>query len=419
VAELAVWLGGRHVANLREVRGAMTLLHTAEARPLGAPRLSMSMPVSRLRYRDNQARPFIQGLLPEGEARRMIAYDLGLSEADDFGLIEALGKDCAGALVVQPVTDDPPPASAPAGLEVLDDVAVADRLRALPTNPLGVDGMIRVSLPGMQPKLLLARDRAGQWALPLGGAVSTHILKPRHPHLPDAVANEALCMRIAHHSGVASATTDIAVFDGIETLVSTRFDRRVNTDGGVTRVHQEDACQALSILTRHPQMKYEGTGGPTLASIAGLLDQWADPGAVDDLVVQVAFNAIVGNADYHGKNVSFVLGDDAVRLAPLYDAMSTVCYDGLNTFAKVDQSLGLRVAGKRDINEVRMHDIVLEAEGWGLPRKRSVPILERLLERLPEAVTTAADELSRTPAALVRGLRARVQVARDELGAGA
>jgi serine/threonine-protein kinase HipA len=39
---------------------------------------------------------FFEGLLPEGEARRMIAYDYSLDERDTFGLLVALGRDCAG-----------------------------------------------------------------------------------------------------------------------------------------------------------------------------------------------------------------------------------------------------------------------------------------------------------------------------------
>jgi len=306
--------------------------------------------------------------------------------------------------------------AAPGSLEPLDERAVADRLRALPTNPLGVDGFVRVSLPGMQPKLVLALDGANGWALPVGGAVSTHILKPHHRYLRDAVANEAFCLRTAHHAKVAAATTDIMVFDGIETLVSTRFDRHIQADGRVTRVHQEDACQALSILTRHPQMKYEGTGGPALVAIAGLLEQWGDPGAADALVVQVALNAIFGNADYHAKNVSFVLdADGAVRLAPLYDVMSTVYYDGEAVFPKLDQSLGLRVAGRIAINDVGMLDVIAEAARWGVARRRSSPLLVDLVDRLPEALTTAGADLPRTPVALVHGLAARVRRARTEL----
>lgn len=65
-----------------------------------------------------------------------------------------------------------------------------------------------------------------------------------------------------------AAATEFTAFEDQVALVVTRYDRRRAADGTITRVHQEDMCQALSV---YPWRKYEASGGPTAARIAGLL----------------------------------------------------------------------------------------------------------------------------------------------------
>jgi serine/threonine-protein kinase HipA len=66
------------------------------------------MPLAHQRYPPGVTRSFLDGLLPEGESRSASA-NVGVYRDDTFGLIRALGRDCAGALVIQP-SDDPAPA---------------------------------------------------------------------------------------------------------------------------------------------------------------------------------------------------------------------------------------------------------------------------------------------------------------------
>lgn len=46
-----------------------------------------TLEVWRQRYPDSVVHPYFNSLLPEGEVRRMIAYDLGVDDADTFGLL--------------------------------------------------------------------------------------------------------------------------------------------------------------------------------------------------------------------------------------------------------------------------------------------------------------------------------------------
>jgi serine/threonine protein kinase HipA of HipAB toxin-antitoxin module len=51
-------------------------------------------------------------------------------------------------------------------------------------------------------------------------------------------------------------------------LIVERFDRLWTEDQRLLRLPQEDSCQALSV---HPNLKYEGDGGPGITDILKLL----------------------------------------------------------------------------------------------------------------------------------------------------
>ena len=416
--DLDVWLNGNRVAVVSERRRQMTMVYTGAAGDEGIPLVSVSMPVGTGRFGDRVVRPFFSGLLPEGDARAMIAYNFGLDVADDMGMLAALGRDCAGALEVLPAGDVPAQvASDTVGGLVVDDAEIGRRLGRLPVQPLGIDRDIRVSLAGMQPKLLLSRQADGRWSLPSGGAASTHILKPAHSYLPGSVANEAFCMALAATAGLPAAVTTRAIFAGIEVLVSERYDRIAGDDGRVLRVHQEDACQGLSVLTRVPERKYEEFGGPSLLRVARLLDRWGGLEAKTALLGQVAFHCLVGNADAHGKNVSLVHNrDGTVSLAPLYDVMSTVYYTA--TGLHMSQTLGLFVNGKRHVDEVTSDDLVAEAGRWGVRDRHARGVLRDLLERIPGALEQVAGEVGDVPDNLVDLVASRVDKAQGEMLAG-
>lgn len=389
MSTLAVWMYGERIGDLSLERERLAFAYTAEIATSrgGSPVLSVGMPARPRPYRGGPVRAFFDGLLPEGEARRMIAYDLGLADDDVFALLAALGRDCAGALVIAPAGASPPSAGAP---ESIDDVGIAERLRRLHVEPLGVDERVRLSLAGVQEKLLLVRadDR---WCLPVDGAPSTHILKRQHALLPDTVANEGFCMRLAAHAGLPVAAVFTASFDGVDVLCVERYDRvEEPASGGVIRVHQEDICQALGLP---PQRKYEEAGGPTLRDAALLLGRWSvDPGARDHLLDLTVLNVAIGNADAHGKNLSLLhLPSGRVELAPAYDLMSTTHYP------QVSSTPGMLIGGVRDIAAVTLPDILDEAGDWGLSATAARERARALLKRLPEAATRAAAEITPPP----------------------
>lgn len=311
-------------------------------------RLSASLPLREERFKPSESAPFFEGLLPEGAVRATIAGKLGFSEANGFGLLAALGADCAGAVMVLP--RDQPPRSPKAEALPLGEKQVGELLRDLPRDPLGIDvdpEGVRLSLGGVQDKLILVRLPTGDFAQPLGGTPSNCLLKPEHERFEGLAVNEAFCMRVAAAGGNEVAVTELLELDGIRCLYSERFDRTVDADGTTVRLHQEDMCQALGLL---PTQKYEVEGGPSVASVIALLRRQANPRIALDVnafVRAVLTGFLLGNSDAHGKNFS-LLYDPAtgVRLAPLYDVVSTAVYDDLTP------RLAMAIGGEDDPSHV-------------------------------------------------------------------
>lgn len=264
--------------------------------------------------------------------RRAIAERFRLSEEDGFGLLDALGADCAGAVVLLPEGEHPGGAQS-AQVRALSEEELIDLVDELPRRPLGVDvdpGDVRLSLGGIQDKLVLVRLSSGKFGQPLNGAPSTCLLKPDYGRYEDLAVNEAFCMRAAAHAGVDVAESQLVQVGSTSCLCVGRFDRVEDDDGQVHRLHQEDMCQALGVL---PGAKYEANGGPSVAQIVALLRGPNNARAALDVnrfLKAVLLNFLLGNSDAHGKNFALLYDDSgSLRLAPLYDVVSTVVYPEL------------------------------------------------------------------------------------------
>src|ERR1700735_2973854 len=101
----------------------------------------------------------------------------------------------------------------------------------------------------------------------------------------------------------------------------------------------------------------------------------------------------VGNADAHAKNFSVLHEPDSsiIKLAPLYDVMSTVALELTDNTGRpllADTHLGQRVGGKTDIWNVAAADIVQEAVTWGIRRQTAATVVSDTIEQAIAASQT-------------------------------
>jgi serine/threonine-protein kinase HipA len=294
--------------------------------------ISLSLPISEEPFTPAQTRPFFEALLPEDAVRERVASQLKLARSDSYGLLSALGRDCAGALQIleaKRMSETP-------SVRWLDTDELDVLIEELPRHPLGIDvrdERLRLSLAGVQNKAVLLRDEKGVFGKPLDGMPSTHILKPEPlgDEYPGLASNGYFCMRLAARCGLSAAKVELTNVAGRPCLVVERFDRE-RSSFPPTRVHQEDLCQALGLT---PDFKYQQEGWrlPSYAALAGLLDEHSPSPGLDRLAgAQAAvFHYLVGNADAHAKDISLIHSGDGVHLAPLYDVLCTAVYPELDT----------------------------------------------------------------------------------------
>lgn len=344
---------------------------------LNTPLLSCSLPTLTGK---RDAWEFVTGLLPEGQHRQEMAARAGVTTIDLLGMLHRFGRDVAGAVVVS--AEDPPLRDA--ALKPYTTETLADAVRELDDHPLVLYDDSELSVAGLQDKMLLVADGL-QWARPIHGYPSTHILKVDDRTRRGLVRAEHACLALARQAGLSAADSQLLTVDDTECIVVSRFDRGTDVDGRVHRLHQEDACQALGIDpdSNQRKAKYEAFGGPGLADIADLLDRWADdgPAELDALLGQVVFTVAIGNADAHGKNVAPLHSKPGcITLAPLYDTVPTMLWPRLRTQA------AMTINGKTDLRTIDLDDIAAEAQLWTLKptsaRAQAVTVAERLLEAL-------------------------------------
>ncbi len=393
---LVPWLYGTPVAVLtRGPEFRIRLEWRAEAIDrwgLGSPVLSVGLPIgSPVSPRDMRGLDFLKNMLPEGPALERMAAMAGVRPVDTYGILRAFGRDCAGAIMVLP-DGEQPGGNSGSGYTPITPTELRQVLNALDATPLAAapDRGFRPSLPGLQRKALLGRAADAIWQLPRGDAPSTWILKPDGPHR--MAANEATCLWLAAACGLEAADAELLDVAGLAVLAVRRYDRRDIAAGGIPdRVHQEDGCQAAAMP---PALKYEEQGGPSLRDFVGLLRNFGDLRDVSTLLRRTTFNMAVGNADAHAKNFSVLHDPDvpAIRLAPMYDLLSTIALELTGTSGqpmRADTHLGQRVGGQADIRNVTAASLIDEAASWGIRRRAAAAIVTETLERILTAIPAA------------------------------
>lgn len=344
MAALEVYLNDQHVGRLCKEGGLLSFrydemyLHAAHALPLSR-HLPFPAGQRSQTFGDQASRAFFENLLPEGDVRSQVAKSLGVSRENTFGLLAALGGDCAGAVSLLPSGQQP---STRGQYRPISEKDLGKDLDELPSHPfLADEDGIRLSLAGAQNKLPIHYD-GRTFSIPEGDAPSTHIIKTPIKNLENTIVNEAFCMNLAARLGLNVPKAGVIEFDDKIFFLVERYDRKKGADGQILRLHQEDFCQALGVP---PAEKYEKEGGPGFAVCFKLLREWSSEPLpdVEALLQWALFNVLIGNADAHGKNISFLYADGQIRLAPFYDLISTAVYE-----RQVNNKFAMKFGGEKD-----------------------------------------------------------------------
>jgi serine/threonine-protein kinase HipA len=402
---LDVYLHDEFVGHLIQDDGGQTVFEYAQTwlDRSGATPLSVSLPLRKERFSRNECRGFFAGILPDESKREIIARNLGISARNDFAMLERIGGECAGAVTFIPA-GQPLPAR-DYHYRTISQKQLADIFKELPKRPLlaGEEG-VRLSLAGAQDKIAV-RIEGDEISLPLGGAPSTHILKPSIERFLGVVFNEAFTMQLAAAAGLPAAKVEVGIAEQIEYLSVERYDRTHIKSGNLTtldRLHQEDFCQALNIV---PEMKYQKEGGPSLKQCFALVRDVSSAPVVDlaRLLDFVTYNYLIGNNDAHGKNFSLLYhgagtANQQIRLAPLYDAISTVYYPELSN------EMAMKIGDEDRAERVAPRDFDKLAEQAGLAK----PLVRRRVPDLAQTIVNTTGkvhlnhEVAQKVAALIR-----------------
>lgn len=382
--DLAVWLHRQRVGTLYLTDGRMTFRYTDAALASSqVPALSISLPKRAEPFNDFEARPYFAGLLPEGRLRDLIGARLQVSRQNEFGLLREIGGECAGAVSI---TAGEPPRNSPSETRWLDEEELEAVIDEIPRRPMmaGVDGL-RLSLAGAQDKLPVVFD-GWKVGLPMHGSPSTHILKSPIAGVSGSVINEAFCMSLAKATGYSVA--DVAVFQAgrHEVLLVERYDR-LSRGGVPSRLHQEDFCQALGVVSN---LKYQSEGGPGFKEAFGLIRTATSPSVINllNLLDYAIFNTLVGNHDAHGKNYSLLyLEGGQPSLAPLYDVLCTVIYPDLTP------KMAMKIGGKYRFTELHDKHWYRFAEEVGMSKAQ---VRHRVIETANQ-LPNKARELAQSP----------------------
>ncbi len=304
-----------------------TFLFTYADGVAAADAVSLTMPVVRDPY-DSMTivHPVFEMNLPEGSLLEQLTLRFAKTtpNLDSLSLLGIVGRAQLGRLRY---------ASAGSSPVTVPEQNIEELLSYEGAHDLFHDLLERYAIhsgiSGVQPKVLVRasakRPRRSMAHFTDRGA--THIVKSFDDRdYPELAANEYFCMRAAAHAGIGTAKVELS--RNRRVLVVERFDRK---DDG-TYLGLEDFC-VLSGMRAHG--RYDGSYERLAMRIRDFVSPSHQREALDELFSIIAISCAVENGDAHLKNFAVLYEDaeQAVRLAPAYDIVSTTPYQPKDVLA--------------------------------------------------------------------------------------
>lgn len=335
--------------------------------------VSVSMPLRAESYASGALLPVFEMNRPEGyllyKIEEAFAKAGGL---DDMRLLDIVGGQQIGRLSYARPDERREIKSRQIGLTEI--------LKRQPTSELFdflVATYFESGISGVQPKVLVPDgDRAGT-ALDRETVIHADlIVKAGGAEFPHLTQNEFMCMTAARAAGIDTPRFWLSDDGGL--FVVERFDLK---DGEVLGF--EDMGVLMNKTSRR---KYEGSY-ENVAKAVRLYCAEADPLAdLHRLFEYVAFTVMVRNGDGHLKNFGLLYqhpgARGSIRLAPLYDVVTTSLYGVTNprtAITKYDRTLALSLNKSKSYPDV---DTLLEFGRQTCGVTRPIEVIERIAEAL-------------------------------------
>jgi serine/threonine-protein kinase HipA len=277
--------------------------------------ISLTLPYAEEDYpHPRNIHPIFEMNLPEGALREALrlAFSKTVPAFEDFDLFHITGKSTLGRIQTASTIEIPETS--------LNDLLCYRGTESL-FHSLLERYLVYSGISGVQPKVLLRDTEYKRFSY----RGTTHIVKSFDPvRFPDLAANEYFCLQIAKEAGLP--VPEFRLSENRSFLAVERFD----LDSNGNYLGFEDFCVLNGIGTAS---KYRGSYEQLAKRITTYTNNPRTE--LESFFKLVALNCAVKNGDAHLKNfgVLYSQANDAVRLAPTYDIVSTVVYIKNDTLA--------------------------------------------------------------------------------------
>lgn len=349
--------------------------------------LSLAMPLQKESFGNKISLSYFENLLPEGDVRR--ALGVSNSTSGTFEFLQEYGSDCAGAIILtknkikKSVTNK---ASKEIDFETLEE-AIENRESV--AELIAEENLGYLSIAGAQDKFpaIVSGEKI---YLPQGNAPTTHIIKTPifRSGVNESVFNEYYCILLAKRVGLKVPNCFLLNTGKHFLYVIERYDRKISRDK-VKRLHQQDFCQALGIVS---DKKYETLGGPSLKDIYKLITNNVGVKTRIEATFMfldwICFNLLIGNNDSHSKNLSFLLINNKIELAPFYDLICTAIYP------KLSKRFAFKIGGRDDFSKIGKNQLYQLEIDLGLKENTIVERMLLMSSKIQEYKDDLVNEIS-------------------------
>lgn len=310
ISSLAVWIANKRSGLLaRELRQEYVFAYPPNID--ASAQVSLTMPIRLESWTSRDLHPIFQMNLPEGAlleaVRRAIVKVVG---EDDMAILRVTGGNQVGRNRFSlPGDDSPRVEETPESLNELLTYSDTQEL----FHELVTKYALHSGISGVQPKVMLeATQRATL-------AATGYIVKSWGIDYPHLAANEYFCMTAAKRAGLP--TPEFFLSDNGGLFIVRRFDVAPNG----ASIGFEDMCslQALGTAQKYSS-SYERVG----KSIRDFVSGERLMASREQFFTTLVLSVMVRNGDAHLKNfgVLYDTPSDNVKLAPVYDIVTTTAY---------------------------------------------------------------------------------------------